>query len=105
MYVEIDIVTTLNNCARKSPNFSQTRHCAAIFSKSGELICYSNNRHKKHAEMRVLSKYFSYPGFYGKGIGYMLVIRVNKSGKWNYSEPCKKCKKLLSRYNIKVVHS
>ena len=103
--VDDSIIERINKCARQSPNYKQTRHCAVIFSPSGELVCYANNRYQKHAEMRVLSKYFSYPGFYGKGIGYMLVVRVNKTGTWINSKPCIKCQKMLIRYNIKVVHS
>jgi hypothetical protein len=100
-----DLIKRINKCARNSVNYSMSRHCAVIFSKKGEFVCMSNNHHEKHAEMRVLQKYFSHSSFYGKGIGYMLVVRVNKTGKWNYSAPCIKCVKLLERFDIKFIPS
>lgn len=98
-------VQQINKRARNSFNYSMSKHCAIIFSKNGEYLCMSNNHHEKHAEMRVLQKYFSYSGYYGKGIGYMLIVRVSKTGKWLYSEPCFKCKKLLAEYGIKFIYS
>lgn len=100
-----DIIEQINSCALKSPNHKMSRHCAILFTPNNQVICYTNNRYNKHAEMRVLAKYFNYAGFYGKKIGYMMVVRVNKSGNWVYSKPCIKCQKLLEKYNIRVVHS
>lgn len=104
-FSDLSLIKRINKVARNSVNYSMSRHCAVIFSPSGQFVCMANNHHEKHSEMRVLQKFFSRPKYYGKGIGYMLVVRVNKTGKWNYSKPCQKCKAMLAKRNIRVVHS
>lgn len=100
-----DLIQRINKAALSSPNHKMSKHAAILFTNKGNAICIANNRYNKHAEMRVLEKYFSYAGFYGKQIGYMMIVRVNKTTKWTYSKPCIKCQKLLQQYNIKFVHS
>ena len=80
----------------------QHKVACVIFNSKGDILGTSVNKHNgygrglsHHAEIEAIKKF-------GRSIKSILLCRVNKSGELLPIEPCKTCKKILDRYDIKV---
>jgi cytidine deaminase len=88
---------------------AQKSHCkfkisVICLNKRGELIGVHTNTPGKfnkrgagnHAEQNAISKH-------GGKITTMILFRVNPRGDLLPIEPCNKCKKLIGKYNVKLI--
>lgn len=96
----------------KYSNVKKAKVCAMAFSSSGQVIAIAHNRrvygHKnkftEHAEEVLLYKLEKLSAFKRFSNITILIIRVNAKG-ISMAKPCQQCKKLLSRYPVKVLYS
>lgn len=93
-------------------NVKRAKVSAIAFSGSGQIIAAAHNRrvygHKnkftQHAEEVLLYKLDKLNAFKRFSNITILVIRINTGG-ISMAKPCQQCKKLLSKYPVKILYS
>lgn len=92
----------LVNIAVKKAQQSKCRHrvSAIALDRAGKVLATAHNRHRLmtkgggiHAEQMLFGIH---------GVKTILICRVNKNGKLLPIDPCKKCKKIAKKLNIKI---
>lgn len=105
--ISLDVAKRLLKEAAKAPkpNGHYSQHAAVVLDKAHRPICYGYNLFSRHAEHHAIGKLFATPHFRGKKPYAILVVRVNKAGKFVGSKPCRKCQKLIDAAGLRAYHT